>query len=248
MDRETAREALLKFCSMPLESGASVLREFAALPGAISHFDGGKKNFVCLPGKREDRVLLVAHADTVWDSDYMGAYGEAVRQELLFSDGVYYGARKECGIGADDRAGCAMLWCLKDTGHTLLILDGEENGQIGAHHIRERYPALFDELNRHCYAIQLDRREDGNYKVYDLPVTREFIGFVEGSTGYKNAGRLSRTDIVVLCRDICGVNLSIGYYDEHTSDERLVFDEWFRTLQITEGMIKGRQKRYLLKK
>jgi len=246
MDRKAAMEALEKFLSLDITTAKGVLDIFAALPGAFAHYDGEKKNFVYVPGARADRVLLVAHADTVWDSLY--ANGEGYKQTLTKENGVYHGSASDCGIGADDRAGCAMLWLLRDTGHSLLIVDGEEYGQIASHHIRENYPVIFNELNRHSYMIQLDRREHLNYKVYDLPVPKDFISFIENSTGYKNAGKLSRTDIVVLCRDVSGANLSIGYYDEHTPNERLVFDEWLHTLTVVEELLRPEQKRYPLKK
>jgi hypothetical protein len=51
---------------------------------------------------------------------------------LLLSNGVFQSANRIRGIGADDRAGCAILWLLKDLGHSLLITDGEEKGGIGS--------------------------------------------------------------------------------------------------------------------
>ena len=246
MDRKTAKEALEKFCSLDITRSDGVLDEFATLPGAVVHRDGEKYNFVYVPGSRKDRVLLVAHADTVWDALY--GNGRGYKQSLVLKDGAYSGVYRDCGIGADDRAGCAILWLLKDSGHSLLIVDGEEYGQIGSHHIKESYPEIFDELNNHSYMIQFDRRENANYKVYTLPVTKEFIKFIESETGYKNSGIYSRTDIVVLCRDICGVNLSIGYYDEHSTEESLVFEEWFSTLTIAERLLSEEQKRFPLKR
>ena len=151
-----ALDILNTLLSMPLDSSAGVMSMFAGLAGAISHQDGGKHNFVYVPGRRKDRVLLVAHADTVWDAFYIGA--QAVATKPVWEDGVIRGENPNCGLGADDRAGCAMLYLLKDSGHSLLITDGEEHGQIGAKYIERAYPEVFDELNRHRYMIQLDRR------------------------------------------------------------------------------------------
>ena len=243
MDKELAINTLKRFCSFSIRSSLDVLKVFADLPGAICHLDGDKNNFVYVPGTRKDRVLLVAHADTVWDEQYkQGAY----EQELLEKDGVLYGKNKLCGIGADDRSGCAILWLLRNSGHSLLITDGEEIGCIGSRHIANNYPELFDELNSHCYMVQFDRRECDNYKVYNLPVSYEFIDFIEKSTGYYDAGRNASTDIVVLCRDICGVNLSIGYYKEHTPNEIIKIEEWLKTLEIAEKMLSAPQKNYPL--
>ena len=239
--RQYAAEVLLGFLSKPLDSARTVLEEFASLPGARYCDEGRGYRHVYLPGKREDRVLLVAHADTVWDDQIR------ITQTPVLRDGVIRGEDPTLGLGADDRAGCAILWLLRESGHSLLVLDGEEYGSLAAHHIREEMPALFDELNSHAYAVEVDRRMDRNYKVYDLPVTQEFRAFIEGATGYREADRRSSTDIRVLCRDICGVNLSIGYYDEHTEEEHLVLDEWYRTLTLLETMLDPPQEKYRLK-
>ena len=243
MDRKIAKKALQRFCSFPVSSSRELLEEFGALEGAVSVFDGGNRNFVYISGKRQDRVLLVAHADTYWDKEY---YNRIFEQELTEENGIFKGKNSECGIGADDRAGCAILWLLKDMGHSLLVVDGEEHGQIGSNHIKNAYPELFNEINSHSYIMQFDRREDKNYKCYKLHVSQEFIDFVENETGYYNAGFSSYTDIVTLCRDICGVNLSIGYYLEHTPMERIVFDEWFGTLEIAEAILKKEQRKFPL--
>ena len=243
MDKKYAKKTLEMFLSFPLNTGKPVLEHFATLPGASVHLDGGKNNFVYVPGTREDRVLLVAHVDTVWDEMYCKKFYE---QKPICRWGVYKGTDKECGIGADDRAGCAILWLLKDSGHSLLVVDGEEHGQIGSNHIKTEYPEIFDELNSHSYMIQFDRRNNNDYKVYSLPVSDDFIAFVEKSTCFYDAGRNARTDIVTLCRDICAVNLSIGYYDEHTPRETLRFNHWFKTLTLAEKILAEGQKRYLL--
>ena len=51
-------------------------------------------------------------------------------------------------------------------------------------------------------------------------------------TGYSEPDRRSRTDIVALCRQVPGVNLSVGYYGEHTARERLDIREWRHTLAV----------------
>lgn len=244
MDKFFSKKILEEFLSFPLSSGTEVLNKFAVLDGAISSFNGDKRSFVYVPGTRSDRVLLVAHVDTVWDNYYVGMICE---QEIKEENGVYSGINHKFGIGADDRAGCAMLWLLKESGHSLLVVDGEEHGQIGSHHLRMNYPELFDEINNHSYIIQFDRREADNYKVYNLPVSDSFIEFIEESTGYHDAGRNARTDIVVLCRDVCGVNLGIGYHNEHKENETLVFDEWFKTLELAEKMLSDKQNKYPMK-
>ena len=243
IDKDLARSVLEEFLSLPIASSKSVLDKFASLPGAISHYDGKKRNFVYVPGTRDDKIVLAAHADTVWDDEYCDLNAT---QSIKLENGVYTGTNPEYGIGADDRAGCAILWLLKDSGHSLLILDGEEYGQIGSEHIRDSYKELYNEINDHSYIIQLDRRGSIDYKVYKLPVTAEFLRFIEDKTGYIDAGNKSFTDIVALCQTVCGVNLSVGYYNEHTEREEIVFDEWYNTLLVVDRLISEKQKRFPL--
>ena len=246
MDKNHAKTILEEFLSFPLSNAVDILNKFSLLDGAISRFNEDKRNFVYVPGPREDRVVLVAHADTVWDEYYKGY--KTKPQKTVEKNGVYRGKNGVCGIGADDRAGCAVLWLLRDLGHSLLILDGEERGQIGANYLKSDYPDLFDELNAHSYMLQFDRRGYSDFKVYDLPVSEEFLTFIKEKTLYSEPNKNSRTDIVVLCEKICGANLSVGYYNEHTPDERLDFGEWFRTLTVAEDVLTERQTRFPLKK
>ena len=109
-------EVLELFLNMPNYDAKYVFSVFSNLPNAvISKGDNPFERFVYIPGKREDRVLLVAHADTVWDEKYV----EGLDGKPVFEDGIYRSDNPDCGIGADDRAGCAMLWALKDSGHSL---------------------------------------------------------------------------------------------------------------------------------
>ena len=244
IDKEYARDVLEDFLSFPLESSVEILERFSSLPNAIYHNDTEKRNFVYVPGNRQDRVLLIAHCDTVWDKEYFNC--GTINQAIKCENGTYCGVKENFGIGADDRAGCAILWLLKDSGHSLLITDGEEYGRIGSFHIKEKYPEIFDELNKHSYMIQFDRRNSRDYKCYKIPVTNDFKSFIEKELGFVDAGTTAFTDIVTLCNKICGVNLSVGYYNEHSSSEALVFDEWYHTLNIAEAMLSKKQKAFLL--
>ncbi|MDP4133080.1 MAG: hypothetical protein Q8882_03615 [Bacillota bacterium] len=238
------KKVLMDFLSMPLDSTDAVFKKFRSLNGAIYHKgDGNKEGFVYVPGKREDRILLVAHADTNWDKSYQG---RAVKHEVIFEDGNFKETKASVGIGVDDRGGCAMLYLLRKSGHSLLITDGELYGQVGANFLRSTDPQLFEEINSHCFAIQLGRRNAGEYKFYDLKVTKDFEEFIKDKTGYKNADAHGRTDISALCRDICGVNFSIGYYNGNFPDEYLNFNEWKKTLDTVKDIITPKCVRYPL--
>ncbi len=200
-----------------------------------------KQGYLYVPGTRADRCVLVAHADTYYDLAYMGA--EYTNRAVL-EDGVYRGTVPGASIGADDRAGCAMLWLLRASGHSLLIMDGEEHGQIGSHFLMDRDPALFREINEHSFILQLDRRGSSDLRFYDIPVTPEFSAYIREQTGYLPVYGPGKTDVRVLCRDVCGVNLSIGYHCEHRPFETLVVEEWRHTLRLVEKMLAGPQRRY----
>ena len=242
---EYERKILEHFLRLPLNDAEAVLSEFNQLYGAKYYPSTSKEyadSFVYVPGARNDRVLLVAHSDTVFD------WHEGTT-EFVIEEDTYFSANKDknVGIGADDRAGCAILWLLRDMGHSLLITNGEEYGSIAAGRIATELPSLYDELNAHSYIIEFDRRHATDYKTYHIPVSDEFIAFIEGSTGYTDAGKNSSTDITCLCGEICGVNLSVGYYYEHTPDECLVFAEWMNTFNVARNMLEGVQERFPLR-
>jgi len=220
-----------------------VIKNFYSLENAFS--DGvGDKQFVYVPGTRKDRVLLVAHADTVWDGtpvqprvkDNIIYSGE--REKDVVCAGRYNSEvkRRGVGIGADDRAGCAALWSLRNLGHSLMITSGEEKGCISAKWLMQT-PYWEDELNKtHQFAIEFDRRGRSDIVFYDI-ATKTFADYVKKQTGYKPCSG-SFSDICCLCEDLCGVNISVGYYNEHTAEEKIRVDQWLNTLMTVARWIR----------
>lgn len=210
---------------------ARVFERFSGLRPHVLH-DGiwPDTRILYIPGPRPDRVLLLAHVDTVWDEH--PAYPAPVR----LVEGVFSSAQGALGIGADDRAGCAMLWELADLGHSILLTSGEERGCLASQWIARERPDLFDELNAHRFMVQFDRQGCGQFKCYDVG-TDAFRAFVQAKTGFEEPDRLRGTDITVLARRICGVNLSVGYHHEHTPQEILVVAEWERTLRTARAWL-----------
>ncbi|HQG93084.1 MAG TPA: hypothetical protein PLN27_15620 [Acidobacteriota bacterium] len=211
-----------------------VLDRFAA--SAMHRIDrgAGDQRFVYIPGSRPDRVLLVAHADTYFD----GRPGYPA--DVIVQEGKLRSANPALACGADDRAGCAVLWQLRELGHSLLITSGEEKGRQASTWLMEKNPDLADEINRtHGFVVQLDRRNGTDYKCYEVG-TPQFRHYVERKTGYTEPDRSSYTDICTLCRDIPGVNLSVGYYNEHTEEEYLDLDQWRSTLTLVRSWLSRR--------
>lgn len=203
---------------MPARYSDGVFDKFSALPN--SHFleESPKERFLYVPGTRKDRVVLVAHADTFWDAAYYTNYPASA------------------GVGADDRAGCAIVWLLRNLGHSILILDGEEDEQRGANFLLTQTP-LFTELNQtHNFMVEFDLRGASSFKCYNVatPLFREYI---TRATGYADQGRTSVTDICHLCGEICGANLSVGYYNEHTAQEYIDILVWGYTLNKSRAWL-----------
>ena len=181
---------LEKFLWMSVKSTDEVFDAFKNIDGAIVCGNEPLKRFIYIPGTRDDRVLLVAHADTVWDKNWKPELNNE-SQVLRYKYGVYSNGNHfaDCGIGADDRAGCAILYLLKNSGHSLLILDGEEHGQLGAHYLKDNYPDLFKEINQHSYAFQFDRRNCNEFKCYNRPVSNGFKYSLNKNLKFHDAGK-----------------------------------------------------------
>ena len=222
-------ETLVDFLCIPVADSNQVLLRFAKLTGA-QRCGVGLEQFVYIPGSRRDRVVLVAHADTVWDEARSKA--GPVASSVLCTDGVLCSGSTDVGIGVDDRAGCAMLWCLRNLGHSLLVTNGEECGLLGSKWLMRNNKDVAEELNvSHQFMVQLDRENAQEYKCYDVG-SEQFRAYVEENTGYREPDRTRSTDIVELCQKITGVNLSIGYYDPHKKSASLKIQEWQATLDI----------------
>lgn len=232
---------LREFLNCPLEDGSEILKRFAALPGAV--FAQGAhplERFVYVPGTRKDRVLLIAHCDTVWDRNYRRINGQQV---LCEENGVLHGTLADFGIGADDRAGCALLWLLRQSGHSLLILDGEEHGHFGANYLRREHRKLLRELNAHRYLLQLDLWGGNSCMYHGIPNSRRFCEMVE-SWGFCEEKKNNGTDISYLATAACGANLSVGYHRFHRANEFLVLAEWESMLKRLRTELAKPQKRY----
>ena len=223
----TERDVLMEFLKTPIDSTERIFEKFLDIPGT-ARYGSGLEQILYKKGERENPVLLVAHADTVWDAEYMN--GDVTTGDVVEKDGII--SNTIGGLGADDRAGCAMIWLLQDIGHSILITNGEEHGRLGSCYLRDKCPDIYEEINSvHQFAIQLDRRNAADYKCYGVG-TDQFRNHIEDVTGFTEPDRRASTDIVTLCRNICGVNLSVGYYNEHTSEEYLIYPEWEDTLNL----------------
>lgn len=171
-------------------------------------------------------IALVAHMDTVFKTPVSNLYYDARKGVLWSSE----------GLGADDRAGIfAIIKILQDGLRPSVILTtGEEQGGIGACAICDKYhtcpiPGL-------KYMIQLDRHGTNDCVFYDC-YCPEFVDYVESFGFCERWG--SFTDISFLMPEwqIVGVNLSVGYEDEHSHVEILNINPLFDTIRKVKKML-----------
>lgn len=179
-------------------------------------------------------IALAAHMDTVFEAEILSLKTKG--GELLYDKQknimhcVGYG-------GFDDKAGIFAILQILQKGlrpHIILSTD-EEKGCIGAR-ILSQYECPFEDLR---YIIQLDRRGERDAVFYDLDTIacKDFVEYVE-SFGFAEAYG-TFTDITEYCPawGVAGVNLSVGYYAEHTSCEILYVDPLLATIKKVMAML-----------
>ena len=193
-----ALEKLLRMTQPQLKK--ALRRELAAL----GYRPMSRKGFLYAEG--DVPVLLVAHMDTVHDGPVKTLCRSECGDILMSPEGV----------GGDDRAGCHMVLEIarRHRCHVLFCED-EEKGGVGAHLFAES--GVVPEVN---YIVGLDRRGSDDAVFYDCD-NPDFAEFVEGFGFRKAMGSFSDISVVAPELGIAAVNLSCGFYDEHTLHERV---------------------------
>lgn len=172
-------------------------------------------------------IAVAAHMDTVW--------------ETHTSHQVFYDNRKNMminlnGGGYDDKVGIFLILKLLEEGfrpHVIFCTD-EEVGSLGAEQLIKDCPkSPFKDCR---FIIMLDRRGKHDCVFYDCD-NEEFVAYIE-KFGFKEAWG-SFTDICTLCPawGMAGVNLSVGYDNEHTANEVLYVGTMFRTLEKVKKIL-----------
>ena len=172
-------------------------------------------------------VVLVAHLDTVFE----------VPPEIYF-DSDKNVMLSTYGLGADDRAGVFAIIQIIRSGllpHVLFTTD-EEMGCIGASMLTS-IECPFKDLR---YVIELDRRGSNDCVFYDCD-NEDFVSYIESFGFSWNFGSFS--DISILCPywEKAGVNLSVGYYNEHSAGETLHIDQLLNTINRVKQMLSEKE-------
>jgi len=204
--------------------------------------------------KTDCGVTIVAHVDTVWDS-LSGTKWEfdpvtktsrevstqEIRRRIYFDrkEGVIWSPD---GLGADDRAGVFALFYIwdrlpEDIRPNLLFTDFEEKGGQGA---RAACKENMKELLKTTAFVQFDRKNHEDAVFYNEE-SKEFRDLV-CSFGFKEAnGSFSDVSVIGKETETCAVNLSCGYYDQHTKGEHLFVSDLFGSLKNAIQLIQKLQ-------
>jgi hypothetical protein len=138
------------------------------------------------------------------------------------------------GLGADDRAGIFSIIKIVRAGFrpNIICTTDEEIGALGALAF-SKVPCPFEDLK---YIIQLDRRGTNDCVFYSCD-NPDFVKYIEEFGFIENYG--SYTDISKLCPawGVAGVNLSIGYMNEHTESEILFVSAMLYTIERVKRML-----------
>ena len=169
-------------------------------------------------------IALVAHMDTVWEKP----------PGYVFYDSDCNVMWSPQGLGADDRAGIFAILKIITHGfrpHIIFTAD-EEIGGLGAEALA-KHPCPFKDLR---YIIELDRQGAEDCVFYHCG-NEKFKNYVETFDFQRAMGSFS--DISFICPkwDVAGVNLSVGYYNEHSPLEHLFLDSLFDTISKVEMML-----------
>jgi len=173
-------------------------------------------------------IMLVAHVDTVGDAD-------AVFHDHL--ENVFWSPD---GLGADDRAGVWGILYLLEKGYrpSILFTNGEESGGWGASSAKKK---LAQDVGDVRVIVEIDRQGEMEAVFYSCG-SEKIREWVEGVGFKKDFGTFSDISILGPAWDIAAVNLSAGYYMEHSRAEFLVVDHLMSTLAAVEKLLKDPPK------
>lgn len=181
-----------------------------------------KDNYVYVD--RGAPITLVAHVDTLPRKKGFTLDTSAKNIITAKSGGI---------LGADDRAGCFALFALADCHCNMLFTNYEEVGGIGAQKAAE-------DLEQHMLdsgvrlMVEFDRKGCNEYVTYAYNTPLEIHSYIQSYGYIENSG--SYSDIAEFY-SIPAVNVSCGYYNQHTDRERLHIDELMLSISRVKTML-----------
>lgn len=174
-------------------------------------------------------VLLVAHMDTVHKQPVVHICYSEDRQMMMSPE----------GIGGDDRCGVYMIMeIIKQARCHILFTEDEEIGCVGARDFAKS--KLRPQVN---YIVEVDRRGSNDAVFYqcDNPEFAEFVccfGFEEAR------GSFSDISVIAPPLGVAAVNISAGYYNEHSRHEYISLEAVERNIGLICEMVQTPTERY----
>jgi hypothetical protein len=157
--------------------------------------------------KGEIPIMLTAHMDTV---------------HKKIPENIFYDKSKKVvwspeGIGGDDRCGIYAILQLISQGYRphILFTTGEETGGAGAEEFILDYPMCPIDVN---YVLELDRHGVDDVVFYNCN-NRDFHEYIQAFGFNKAWGTFSDISIISPAWEVASANISMGYFNEHTSSE-----------------------------
>lgn len=159
-----------------------------------------------------DRVCFVSHMDTVAYDDY------ECRKPVFECDGILF--KINAVLGADDTAGNILMLNHIDKINFIFTTD-EEVGCIGAKKLASNEEFLSD-INVVSGFIELDRKGSNDIIGYTHGYCKkDFLNAIKSVLPDYNDVKGVLTDIDKFIHIKPGVNLSVGYYNAHSTSECL---------------------------
>ena len=181
-----------------------------------------KKNYWYLPG--DTHTVLVAHVDTV-----------RTHNKILLEQNKDK-IRNVLGIlGADDRAGVYACYKLhKETNCAVLFTNYEETGGKGVKKFTYDYPKFFS--NTRLF-IELDRQGNNEFVNYTY-LPEEIENIIKEVTIFKpDFGTYSDIYELSTFYRIPAINVSIGFYNEHTKQEYLCLTSLQNSIENVKNLL-----------
>jgi len=195
----------------------------------------GKGFLLLIPKENPVPIMLTAHMDTVHEKPVRQIIIEKHIDKTIISSPQ--------GIGGDDRCGIYMICKMLDEGMRpyVVFCEDEEIGCVGA----ELFASSKEKdmvLGKVKFMVELDRKNATDAVFYECE-NFDFNEFIEKETGYKEAIG-SYSDICEIAPElkVAAVNLSCGYYHEHTLQHYVVWEEMLNTIKATKKLIQAAKK------
>lgn len=195
--------------------------------------------FLYVPSENVD-IMLTAHMDTVHPEqceDIYDIYNTDIDVKAPVKKKALWSPQ---GIGGDDRCGISIIFEILQTTDfrpAIVFCEDEEVGGKGSDKFATWLSLNTNVATNIKYIIEVDRKHATDAVFYDCG-NDDFIKYIEDITKYKEAdGTFSDIGNISPILDIASVNLSCGYYNEHTISHYVIPEEMEHTFEVVKRLL-----------